>query len=55
MYEEVDGWDKDISVVRVFSDLPAAAKDYVHRMEEILKVDVKIVSNGPKRNQIIVR
>ncbi len=55
VYEEVDGWDQDISVVRVFSDLPAAAKDYVHRMEEILKVDVKIVSNGPKRNQIIVR
>ena len=55
VYEEVDGWGQDISVERVFSDLPDAAQDYVHRIEEILKVDIKIVSNGPKRNQIIVR
>jgi adenylosuccinate synthase len=51
----VDGWEQDISVERVFSDLPDAAQDYVHQIEETLKVDIKIVSNGPKRNQIIVR
>ena len=55
VYEEMDGWVQDISVVDAFSDLPAAAQDYVRRIEEILKVDVGIISNGPKRDQIIVR
>ena len=54
VYEEMDGWDLDISVVDAFSDLPDAAQDYVRRIEEILKVDVRIVSNGPKRDQILV-
>ncbi|HIE32091.1 MAG TPA: adenylosuccinate synthase [Methanosarcinales archaeon] len=55
VYEEMDGWDLDISIVDAFSDLPAAAQDYVCRIEEILKVDIRIVSNGPKRDQMIVR
>jgi adenylosuccinate synthase len=54
VYEEMDGWQQDISAVDAFSDMPDAAQDYVRRIEEILKVDVMIVSNGPKRDQILV-
>ena len=49
----MDGWCEDITSADAFSDLPAAAKDYVHRIEEILGVTVGIVSIGPKRSQVL--
>ena len=53
VYETADGWDGDISMTGTFSDLPAAAQDYVHRIEEILGVGIGIVSIGPKRKQVL--
>ncbi|MDU0347816.1 adenylosuccinate synthase [Actinomyces sp. MRS3W] len=35
IYEEMPGWDEDISGVRNFADLPAAARNYVERIEEL--------------------
>ena len=53
VYETMDGWCEDITSADAFSDLPAAAKDYVHRIEEILGVGIGIVSIGPKRSQVL--
>jgi len=53
VYEEVEGWDQDISGAEDFSDLPAAAQGYVHRIEDLLGVTIQIVSVGPKREQVL--
>ena len=52
--EEMDGWDAPLTTVRKFSDLPANAQKYVHRIEKILETEVIIVSVGPGREQTIV-
>ncbi len=35
VYEEVDGWNADIGGVRSFDDLPAAARAYLRRLEDL--------------------
>lgn len=46
----MDGWEEDISPEDAFSDVLAAAKDYVRRIEEILGVGVSI---GPARDRTL--
>jgi adenylosuccinate synthase len=53
VYEELDGWDEDISRARAFADLPFAAQRYVHRVEEIAGVPVTWISVGPEREQLV--
>lgn len=55
VYEELDGWNEDISEAKSFEELPENAKKYIARIEELLELPVKIVSIGPKRSQTIVR
>ncbi|MFH1641402.1 MAG: adenylosuccinate synthetase [Nanoarchaeota archaeon] len=54
VYEEMDGWDDDLTDVSSYDDLPNNAKKYLKRLEEIIKVPVCIVSVGPKRSQTII-
>lgn len=54
IYEEMDGWQSDISDITKFEDLPKQAKAYVKRMEELVGVPACIVSVGPKRSQTII-
>lgn len=49
VYEVVDGWSEDISGVRRWSDLPAAARDYVRFLADRIGVPISIVSVGPDR------
>ncbi|MCH7584228.1 MAG: adenylosuccinate synthase [Acidobacteria bacterium] len=49
IYEEHPGWQTDITEVRSFDDLPAAAQAYVRRVEELAGAPVRIVSVGPER------
>ncbi len=54
IYEEFQGWkDTDISKLRRFESLPAAAKRYVKRIEEVTKVPIKYIGVGPDREQTI--
>jgi len=53
LYETVPGWTKDITEVRHFADLPTAAQDYLGFISEYVGVDVRLLSNGPRRDQII--
>ncbi|MCS3632768.1 adenylosuccinate synthase [Salinibacter ruber] len=52
-YETLPGWEADISEVRHVDDLPRAAQDYLAFIENYLDVEIGLVSNGPRRSQII--
>ncbi len=53
VYEELPGWMEDVTTVRQWDDLPAAARAYVRRIEELCGVPVRRVSVGPERSQVV--
>ncbi|WP_165233050.1 adenylosuccinate synthase [Aquisphaera insulae] len=53
IYETVQGWTEDITSVREWADLPAAARDYVTFIARQVGVPASIVSVGPDRRQTI--
>ena len=53
IYEEMPGWEGDISAVRRWQDLPTAAREYVRRIEAYCGVPVRRVSVGPEREQVV--
>ena len=55
IYVELDGWDKNITTINSFTDLPKKAQEYIHFIEDYLKIDVYLISVGPDRNQNIIR
>jgi adenylosuccinate synthase len=55
VYEEVDGWDEPCRGMEDFSRLPRNAKAYIKRLEDLLKVRIRYISTGSKRNETIVR
>ncbi len=55
VYEELPGWLADTSACRSVEQLPAAARAYVDRLEELAGVPISLVSVGPEREQMIRR
>ena len=55
VYETLPGWDTPTAGVRRFDDLPARAREYVARLEELTDTPVAIVSTGSDRADTIVR
>ncbi len=55
VYEELPGWDADTSGIRDWNRLPEAAQKFVHRVEELAKCPVALVSTSPERDDMIVR
>jgi adenylosuccinate synthase len=55
VYEEMPGWWEDLSDCRSFEDLPANARAYIERIEELSGARVSAVGVGPGRDQTIVR
>lgn len=55
VYECLPGWKCDIRGIDKFEDLPKEAKDYVEFVEKHLGVKISMVSNGPKRHEILYR
>ena len=53
VYEEMPGWQKPITHVRKFKDLPKEAQNYVRRIEELMGCDVGMACCGPSREQVI--
>ncbi len=51
VFETLPGWQSDISSIRKYSQLPAAARKYVERLGELVGVKIAIVSVGPDRDQ----
>lgn len=54
VYEEVEGWKESTLGIKEFDNLPANAKKYIKKIEEMLKTEVQIISTGQKRDEIIV-
>ena len=55
VYEDIAGWEKPISDARKFKDLPANARRYIERLEELTGCPVSLISVGKHREQTIVR
>ncbi|HVK20286.1 MAG TPA: adenylosuccinate synthase [Actinokineospora sp.] len=55
VYEELPGWWEDISKCRTFEELPANARAYVERLEELSGARMSAIGVGPGRDQTIVR
>ncbi len=53
-YIEMPGWKASTLGVRRYEDLPAEARNYLVRMEELVGVPVDIISTGPERSETIV-
>ncbi|NLW90046.1 MAG: adenylosuccinate synthase [Syntrophomonadaceae bacterium] len=53
-YIEMPGWQKDLSDVTEWSDLPVEARNYIAKIEELSGVKQSIVAVGPRRSQTIV-
>lgn len=53
IYEEIAGWNEDITAVRSFEDLPENARKYVLRLQELAGCQIVMVSVGPRRDQTI--
>lgn len=49
------GWKCDIRGIKNYDDLPKECRDYIEGIEEELGVPITMVSNGPKRHDIIMR
>lgn len=55
IYEELPGFDEDITDVRSWAGLPANARDYIGAIEQRTGLAVRTISVGPARDQVIVR
>ena len=54
VYEELPGWETDITGIRRYEDLPLNARRYVERLSECSGARLGIVSVGPDREQTII-
>ncbi|MFP3903921.1 MAG: adenylosuccinate synthase [Armatimonadota bacterium] len=54
-YEEVGGWQTDLSACRDYDDLPEQAKTFISLVEEVAGAPVSLVSIGPGRDETIRR
>ncbi|ETO99093.1 adenylosuccinate synthase [Lachnoanaerobaculum sp. MSX33] len=55
VYEYLPGWNCDIRGIKKYEELPENCRKYIEFIEKELKVPVKLVSNGPGRDDIIYR
>jgi adenylosuccinate synthase len=53
VYEVLPGWEQSISKIRKYQDLPEKARQYLKRIESLVKVPIGLVSVGPKREDTI--
>ncbi len=55
IYEELEGWQAPISDIRQYEQLPAQARQYIARLEELISCPVNIISVGARREQTIIK
>lgn len=53
VYEEVKGWSASTVGIKDFNKLPEAARAYIKKIEEMLRVEVQLISTGQKRDELI--
>jgi adenylosuccinate synthase len=52
-YEQLPGWDEDISECREESELPQAVRDYLAFVADFVGVPVSLIGVGPGREQVV--
>jgi adenylosuccinate synthase len=55
IYEDMPGWNEDITGILEYEDLPENARAYVEGLEDLLGVDISAISVGPAREQTLYR
>ena len=55
VYEVLPGWGTDIRGIKEYKDLPENCRNYIEYIEKELGVKISMVSNGPRREDIIYR
>ena len=55
VYESMPGWTQPTAGIRRFADLPAEARRYIARLEELTGVPAAVVSTGSAREDTIIR
>jgi adenylosuccinate synthase len=54
VYEELPGWDEDITAARSLEDLPKNARGYIEAIEAMTSVPMSVIGVGPGRDETIV-
>ena len=54
IYEEMPGWKESTIGAKSLASLPATARAYIKRIEELVGVPIDMVSTGPDREETIV-
>lgn len=55
VYTKLPGWKVPIRGIKKYADLPKECRDYIEFIEKELEVPIKMISNGPGRDDIIYR
>ena len=55
VYEDIAGWSESTVGVTDYDRLPANAKAYLERIEELVKIPIDIISTGPDREQTVIK
>lgn len=55
VYKTMPGWKCDIRGIKEYDKLPKECRDYIEEIERQIECPIKMVSNGPGRNEIIFR
>ncbi len=54
IYLELPGWKESTAGARTLDELPANARNYLRKIEELCNVPVDVISTGPDRKETIV-
>ncbi|MDZ7662458.1 adenylosuccinate synthase [Thiohalophilus sp.] len=54
VYEAIPGWQESTVGLKSYDDLPANARAYLKRIEEVTGTPVDIISTGPERSETII-
>jgi adenylosuccinate synthase len=53
IYERLPGFRRDISGASSFAELPAAARAYVERVQQLIECPIRLVSVAPARERLL--
>ena len=55
IYKEFEGWKESTHGLLSYEELPKTCRGYIEGLEELLGVEVGLISTGPRRDQTILR
>lgn len=55
VYEDLQGWNEDLTGILTMDDLPADAREYIDKLESMMGVPFKYISVGPGREQTFIK